>query len=117
MTYLVVAARRVDGRLVPGVSAPPVTVTAVDRTAPAPPAGLDFTQSLLTWQPSPELDLGGYRVYRSDRPNAGFQPITPAPIRATIYSDPGYRQGLYYAVSAVDDSGNESAISAAFRAP
>src|SRR5262249_33782670 len=71
-TYQVTAARRVGQSVIMGVGPEPVTVTAEDKTPPHVPTGLDITPSdmgaYLTWQPNQELDLAGYRLFRSERP-------------------------------------------------
>jgi hypothetical protein len=98
-----------------------VTVLVEDKTAPQVPAGLDLTRSdngaFLTWDANGEIDLAGYRVFRSDRAEGPFTLISDPLITTNKFIDPSYRPGFYYAVSAVDESGNESAKSAAFRSP
>jgi len=116
-TYQITALRRAGGRLVMGVGPEQVTVVASDKTPPGAPAGLEITQSILTWEPNPELDIAGYRVFRSDRPDGGFKAVTDQPIPTTIYTDASYEPGAYYRVSAVDESENESPMSAPLRAP
>jgi hypothetical protein len=59
----------------------------------APPSGLsvtantDHNTSLLSWQPSPDKNILGYNVYRSNSPEGSYQLLTPAPISATTYND------------------------------
>jgi hypothetical protein len=93
-----------------------------DRYAPAIPRGVTSTtgdrEVLLSWYPNQELDLGGYRVYRSTTENGSYGEI--AWVRASR-PDVAYEEYLdrdvlngrtyYYAVSAVDDRGNESDLS------
>jgi hypothetical protein len=116
-TYHVTPARRVGDSLIPGVGTAEFTVTTEDKKAPAAPAGLEFTQSVLTWEPNAESDLAGYRVFRSDRPDGGFQEVSAQLIKSNIFTDPSYRPGLYYAVAAQDDSGNLGGRSMPLRAP
>jgi fibronectin type 3 domain-containing protein len=116
-TYHVTAVRRAGDRLVMGVGPETANVVAEDKKAPGVPTGIEFTQSVLTWEPNPESDLAGYRVFRSERADAGFKPVSESLITTNVFFDPAYRPGLYYAVSAVDESRNESAMSAPFRAP
>jgi hypothetical protein len=120
-TYQVQAVRRLADRTIPGSGPATVSVLAVDRTAPAVPAGLDISPSdvgaFITWTPNAEVDLSGYRVFRAAAPDGQFIPSAPEIIRTNALFDPDYQPDLYYAVSAVDELGNESAMSAPFRAP
>ncbi|HKA20728.1 MAG TPA: hypothetical protein VKN18_20770, partial [Blastocatellia bacterium] len=75
------------------------------------------TGAYVTWEPNSETDLAGYRVFRSERPDTGFKPVTDRPSSGVGFFDSTYRPGLYYAVSAVDESGNESPMSTPFRGP
>jgi hypothetical protein len=65
----------------------------------------------VSWDPVPDRDLAGYRVYVSTRYNGRYELIGTT--GATYFADYGAANGLtyYYAVSAVDFSGNESALS------
>jgi hypothetical protein len=121
VTYHVTAARRVEGRLVMGVGPEATTVLVEDKTPPAVPSGLEITQgdkgAFLTWEANAETDLAGYHVYRSDGADTGFKTPGERLIQTNSFFDPSYRSGLLYAVSAVDEFGNESARSAPFRAP
>jgi hypothetical protein len=82
-------------------------VTAIDRFPPQPPQGLVAVQEgiavRLFWDPSPERDVAGYRVFRSIDGN-GFASIGPDPLERPLYLDtdvaPGQR--LRYRVTAVD---------------
>jgi len=117
LTYQVTAARRVNGGQVIGIGPESLSVTLEDKTPPAVPTGLDVTQSILTWDANSETDLAGYHVFRSERADGGFKPVTDSIIPTNLFTDPSFRSGLYYAVSAVDEFRNESARSAPFRAP
>jgi hypothetical protein len=82
-------------------------VTAVDRFPPQPPQGLVAVQEgigvRLFWDPSPERDVAGYRVFRSVD-GADFERIGPDPLVRPLYLDtkvsPGQR--VRYRVTAVD---------------
>jgi hypothetical protein len=117
LAYNITPVRRVAGTVVLGVGPEPVLVAAEDKTPPAAPAGLEFTQEVLTWEQNSEIDLEGYRVFRSDRPDGGFKEISDRVIMTNRFSDPEYRSGLYYVVIALDDSGNPSGMSMPARAP
>jgi fibronectin type 3 domain-containing protein len=87
-------------------------ISPVDRFAPGTPTGLTAlaaTDSIeLAWDPSPEADLRGYRLYRAD-PHGDFSVV--AEIEGTpAYSDRKIEQGkkYRYAVAAVDQLNNES---------
>ena len=121
LAYQVTAVRRVGETMIMGVGPEPVTVTANDKTPPTVPTGLDITTSdmgaYLTWDPNQELDLAGYRVFRSERPDGDFKAVSDRLITTNAFLDPSYRPGLHYAVSAVDEFGNESPMSVPFRGP
>lgn len=90
-------------------------ITPEDRFPPAPPSGLQATPGLgaveLLWDPNPETDLAGYRVWRAVE-GEKFQALTGI-IGFPAYSDRNIEPGrkYRYAVSAVDTRGNESAPS------
>ena len=116
-TYEVTAMRGT----VPGVGPEAVTVVVQDRTPPAAPAGLDIVPSeagaFLTWAANLETDLSGYRVFRSETADGIFTPVSEGLNTTNAWFDQAYRAGRYYAVSAVDEFGNESARSASLQAP
>ena len=90
-------------------------VTAVDEFAPQPPQGLVAVQEgagvRLFWDPSPERDVAGYRVYRS-LDGAAFVAIGPDLLEHPLYLDTVVRAGqrVRYRVTAVDSAAppNES---------
>lgn len=94
-----------------------VTITPVDTFPPAVPSGLTAVIGVgsidLSWTPDSEPDLKGYYVYRSvdGQPFSRLSELVAAPAFSdrTVQSGQHYR----YEVSAVDQSGNESARSAA----
>jgi hypothetical protein len=120
-SYQVTAARNLQGGLIPGTEPAAITVVAEDKTPPQVPSELDIvpsdTGAFLTWSNNSEADLAGYRVFRSESANGPFRPITDSLNPTNGFFDAAYRPGLYYAVSAVDEFGNESARSAPLRAP
>jgi hypothetical protein len=84
----------------------PQTVVAVLVPAAAgEPAYVD-----LTWAISPEADLAGYAVYRSEQAGAPGERLTPALLPVPAFRDmsvtPGRR--YFYRVTALDTAGNES---------
>jgi hypothetical protein len=96
------------------------SITPEDKFPPAVPDGLRATAAAnsvgLTWDSNTEADLAGYRVYRAATGGA-FEKIADVSTLPT-YSDHTAEQGktYQYAVSSVDQSGNESARSAAVEA-
>jgi hypothetical protein len=109
--------------LVESADSVPATVTPRDVFPPAAPQGLEAaiipaTQQgaayvELSWAISPEPDLAGYRVYRSDRDDTTGDrlkgELLPSPAFRDIPVVPGRR--YFYRVSAVDRAGNESSMS------
>jgi hypothetical protein len=95
-------------------------VAAGDTKPPSPPQGLTATggvqQVTLTWSANTEPDLAGYNVYRSTSspvPTTGAPVNGGTPVTTTRYVDSGLTSGTtyYYALRAVDTSGNGSAAS------
>jgi hypothetical protein len=94
----------------------PAEASAVDKFAPQPPTGLSAIAGLetieLTWDPGPEKDIGGYRVYRS----LGEAPFTVVgdSVPTPVFSDrsPAASGVHRYRITAIDRTGNESAPSA-----
>jgi hypothetical protein len=85
---------------------------SVDNLAPSVPSSFTGTTSgnatHLMWEPSPETDVAGYRLYRGS--SAAFVPGPGnllAMLAETSYDDSG-PPGGYYKLSAVDVHGNES---------
>ncbi len=109
--------RAVDSPIQPwkeSLDSPEASATPKDLTPPDRPTGLTVVPGLgrifLTWNENRERDLAGYYVYRSTRSGRGFERITDKPIKRTTFSDETVKNRVwyYYAVTAVDDSGNES---------
>lgn len=89
-----------------------MTATPRDTFPPGPPTGLQAATGLkaieLSWDPSPASDFAFYRIYRS----LGDAPLTRLAdnVRTPSYSDPSVESGkpYRYAITAVDQTGNES---------
>lgn len=112
--YLV---RAVTGEAAPfGESADskPVEVEATDTFAPSAPKGLiaiageDFIS--LSWDRSRERDLASYRVWRRPAGAGEYELLTPEGIKDASYTDTRAREQVRYeyAVTALDQEGNES---------
>jgi fibronectin type 3 domain-containing protein len=99
--------------MVPGAGPESVSVVIEDKTPPQIPSGLDIvvseTGAFITWSANAETDLAGYRVLRNGTS------VSDRPIATNSFFDPDYRAGVVYAVSAVDEFGNESAQSSPLR--
>jgi hypothetical protein len=68
----------------------------------------------LSWSINLENDLAGYRIYRSEQKDVRGQLLTPELLPTPAYRDTAVTSGrqYWYAVTAVDRAGNESAPSA-----
>jgi hypothetical protein len=129
--YLVRSVAQYAGDAVESADSNAVTLLARDTFAPAAPRGLVAVPALLTaegaeraapavelsWDISPETDVAGYHVYRSEGPAA------PARVNSDLLLVPVFRdmsvapgRTYAYAVTAVDRAGNESARSAEVKA-
>jgi len=72
----------------------------------------------LSWAISPETDIAGYNVYRTEQEGAaglrlngtGAEKLLPTPAFSDMNVQPGHR--YFYTVTAVDRAGNESPASA-----
>ena len=82
-------------------------------TPPAAPSGIAAllidAEVEVSWSPSPEPDLAGYRVYRAPR---GSEPLRvgEVPHGETVFREPAPKSDtvVLYMVTAVDEVGNES---------
>jgi len=103
----------------------PATVLARDVTAPAAPQGL-LTVYVpaqgnvpahieLSWAISPETDLAGYNIYRSEQAGVPGTRINSELLLTPAFTDMNAVPGrtYFYSVTAVDRSGNESPPSTA----
>jgi hypothetical protein len=88
----------------------PACVTPKDVFPPATPKGLATVSTpgavQLIWDANADADLAGYIVLRAEPPDETLQPLTPTPIRDTVFKDgtvtPGVR--YLYAIVAVDSA-------------
>ena len=86
----------------------PLQVTPKDIYPPGAPTGLAVSAESgvikLYWFPNSESDLGGYRIYRSEKEGDGFEAIGSASPAESAYIDRTAAPGVkyYYAVTAVD---------------
>lgn len=88
---------------------------SMDMVAPESPRELNFVpgkESIrLFWVPVDDPDLAGYTVFRSGFPEGPYERILDRPLpRIATYEDRDLEGGqfLWYRISAVDSSGNES---------
>jgi hypothetical protein len=113
-----------DGRTVEiaGLPSQPGTIDAKDVFPPAVPADVlavadELAHAIdLSWRPDADPDVAGYVVYRRDAAaGSSWERFSgPAPVVASSFEDHNIIAGQQYAyaVSAVDQDGNESARSA-----
>ncbi len=100
------------------ISCPAVTLMAEDHFAPQSPQRLVAVQEgravRLFWNPNPEKDLAGYRVYRRGE-TAEWARVGPNGVEQPLYLDDSVTAGQHvaYRVTAVDRASppNESAPS------
>src|SRR5579864_905516 len=94
--------------LIPALSASHGDNLRASDAQPAPhPHSVD-----LKWKASVSRVVG-YNVYRSETDGGPYIKLTSSPVRATNYTDSSVQSGhfYFYAVTAVDSSGKESAYS------
>jgi hypothetical protein len=112
--------RAVDSPIRPwkeSLDSPEASAMPRDLTPPERPTGLTVVPGVgrifLTWNENKERDLAGYHVYRSTRSRKDFRRLTDKPINRSTYSDETVKPGVsyFYAITAVDTSGNESPLS------
>ena len=115
--YVVRSTVTVNGVALESADSIPAIVTPKDIFPPASPQGLvaAVLQTAaenavdLSWSISPETDVAGYRVYRSESEGARgdtLSELLPTPAYRDASVQPGRR--YWYSVTAVDRSGNES---------
>lgn len=88
----------------------------VDTVPPIPPVGVQVQAEhdlvAITWTENAEIDLAGYRLYRSSFRDGPFGSVTSNLLYCPwFYDEVLPMQMTYYKVTAVDQSGNESAFS------
>lgn len=92
-------------------SSPPATAPSAPSSGALPGAG----SATLSWTLNSETDLAGYKIYIGTSPGSYTYPGSPMVIgRIDSYAITGLPIGqtYYFAISAFDDSGNESGLSA-----
>ncbi len=95
-----------------------VRVEPADKFPPAAPQGLTVIAGegflALSWEPSPEADLAGYRVWRREPGRTELTLLKELPPAESSYSDTEVENNrqYIYAITAFDQAGNESARSA-----
>jgi pectin methylesterase-like acyl-CoA thioesterase len=99
-----------------------ISATRPDVVAPTAPAGLEASvgdaQLTLSWAANSEADLAGYRVYRWVGDDESAARLTSTLLTSPTYVDRTASNGTSYtyAVTAVDQAGNESLQSTAVTA-
>ncbi len=91
-----------------------LTVKPKDIFPPTPPKGLVAVAGAdvlsLIWETNREKDFKGYRVWRKAEDESDFVVLTPEPILENAYTDVSVEKNkrYHYAITAMDDLGNES---------
>jgi hypothetical protein len=92
-----------------------VVLVPADVTPPGVPSGLRSItgdgEVQLSWNPNLEEDLAGYKVYWSPAPAGPYELMATAAIPRDGDRDVDNGRTYFYAVTAFDDSGNESELS------
>lgn len=111
-----------DVNQVSGITASLLVPRLLDTAPPGTPSGISATvESVrnvhLRWSANPEPDLAGYHVYRSLTATGTQTRLTGTSIATNDFVDSAAPDSasLWYALSAVDATGNESARSARFQ--
>jgi len=95
-----------------------IEVLAEDKFAPSPPKGLVAVAGeniiALSWDANQEKDLASYRIWRKEEGMDEYKLLDTRTTKESTYNDITIEKNkrYYYAVSAVDKSGNESQKSA-----
>jgi hypothetical protein len=89
-------------------------VTPKDVFAPAAPTGLTAVKGAnfitLIWDSGREKDLAGYKIWKREAGQVQFACLTPQPILENTFTDTAVEKDkrYEYAITALDQSGNES---------
>ena len=109
--YYSVSAADPSGNVSPRAQAVSATTPGIAAPAAVSAKG-EVSRITVSWSASDEHDLLGYNVYRSSRPDEGYERLpgaegTPFTTGQTFYIDPNLVSGqvLYYRVSVVTASG------------
>ena len=91
-----------------------IKVQPQDIFPPAPPPEVVAIETevgiSLSWEPSPEDDVSGYKVWRRREDELEFSLLTPQPIKNLSFTDLSVEEGFVYeyCLTAIDKQGNES---------
>lgn len=108
------------GQAVESLESPIVSVKPVDTFAPSAPSSITIaatpTTISLFFPPNPEVDVAGYRVYRSldpDKPKAEWEQLTKDLLTTNTYIDNRVESGktYFYYMTATDKFANVSSLS------
>ena len=114
--YAVRTVETLAGLTIQSEALPPRCETLKDTFPPAAPRDLQAVPGEgridLIWESNNEKDLAGYVVLRATTATDKLEPITPAPIQPSTFTDtvPAGVQ-YWYAVQAIDKAGNASPLS------
>jgi parallel beta-helix repeat protein len=95
-------------------------LVTIDTLPPAVPGGTKAfgrdKEVDLSWTPSPDKDIGQYRIYRSSTPLTGFQEVGKTELTTFRDQNLTNETAYFYRIAAVDLAGNESKPSESIRA-
>src|SRR5678809_1360033 len=94
----------------------------VELRAPLPPTGVEIDPGQgpdrlnITWTASASSDVAAYNVYRASSGAGPFNLVNIDPVPHALFLNTGLNSTAtyFYKISALDASGNESALSAAY---
>jgi len=116
--YIVRAAASSSEPFLESDDSPAVGIPARDLFPPTAPSGLSAAAGpdfiTLIWNMNREKDFAGYHVWRKEAGRETFICLTKPPLVGNTYTDRAVEKGkrYEYAVTAVDEAGNESPKSA-----
>jgi fibronectin type 3 domain-containing protein len=89
------------------------SVVTVQRVVDAALPGGSCHPTILNWVASTSSNVAGYNVYRSTTSGGTYAKLNTSTVTGTTFTDGTCQSGVtyFYAASAVDTSGNESALS------
>jgi fibronectin type 3 domain-containing protein len=90
-----------------------------NEPAASPPASIATASAQFEWDPNPETDLAGYKIYQGTASGQYGAPIATLPASSTSYEADGLQKGstYFFVVTAYDTSGNEGPLSAELSIP
>jgi fibronectin type 3 domain-containing protein len=89
----------------------PVTLSISGPASTPPPPSPAPTTASLSWSANAETDVAGYKVYIGNAAGSYGAPVVLGKVTSYVAGNLQYGNTYYFAISAYDTSGNESALS------